>query len=445
LARFKKQTDELDRLDPGAISTPELARLGVQVIREVFNDADVLYLATQGAALPVFQKACRDWLGEPGLALRLFAALGGMPVAEAGLALWRLAARAHADGDTEAAVSSEISWPEVCARLHRAEHGRKFLAAWDGFMNEHGHHCRGEFELSNARWCETPDYILGLVRGYLRSLGQSDPLENQRRLAEERERLTDQCRARLKHPIKRWIFSHSLRRAQEVTVYREQLKNLGIRRFAFVRRVLLVLGQRLHEQGRLSRRDDIFFLEVSELEPVATGGDSFDWRERIESRRQEHEKNLKLHPPRVVNGRFDPNAPAWPVANADAKLLEGIPVSPGIATGPARVILRTDDHTQVLPGEILIAPFTDPAWSPYFITAAGVVMEQGGILSHGSIVAREYGLPAVTNVASATRVIRTGDLVQVDGNRGRVSVLIRTSGTTHLPVNARAGIGITRG
>jgi phosphohistidine swiveling domain-containing protein len=425
LARFKTQTDELDRLNLGAMSTPELTRLCGQYIREVFKDADVFYLATQGAALPVFQKACRDWLGEPGHSLRLFAALGSMPVAEAGLALWRLAVLAHADSDTEAAVSSENSWPEVRARLCRTEPGRKFLAAWDAFMSEHGHHCRGEFELSNARWCETPDYILGLVRGYLHSMGQSDPLENQRRLAEARERLTVECRARLKNPIKRWIFSHSLRRTQELTVFREQLKNLGIRRFAFVRRVLLVLGQRLHEQGSLSGRDDIFFLEVSEIEPVATGGASFDWRERIKSRRQEYEKNLKLHPPRVVNGRFDPNAPGWPVANTGAKLLEGIPVSPGIATGPARVILRADDHEQVRPGEILIAPFTDPAWSPYFITAAGVVMEQGGILSHGSIVAREYGLPAVTNVLSATRVIRTGDLVQVDGNRGCVSVLKR--------------------
>jgi pyruvate,water dikinase len=425
LARFKKQTDELDRLDLGTMSTPELTRFCVQFIREVFKKVDIFYLWTQGAALPVFQKACRDWLGEPGLMLRLFAALGGLPVAEAGLSLWRLAVLAHADRDTEAVVSSENNWPEVRARLCRTEPGRKFLAAWDAFMTEHGHHCRGEFELSNARWCETPDYILGLVRGYLRSLGQSDPLKNQRRLAEERERLTVQCRARLKHPIKRWIFSHSLRRAQELTVYREQLKNLGVRRFAFVRRVLLILGQRLHEQGSLSCCGDIFFLEVSELEPVATGGASFDWRGRIESRRREYEKNQKLNPPRVVNGRFDPNAPAWPVANADAKLLTGIPVSPGIVTGAARVILRADEHEQVLPGEILIAPFTDPAWSPYFVTAAGVVMEQGGILSHGSIVAREYGLPAVTNVASATRVILTGDLVQVDGNCGCVSVLKR--------------------
>ena len=201
------------------------------------------------------------------------------------------------------------------------------------------------------------------------------------------------------------------------------MKNLGVRRFAFVRRVLLTLGRRLHEQGSLSRHDDIFFLEVSEIEPVATGSASFDWRDRIELRRREYEKNLKLTPPPVVIGRFDPNARGWPIANEGAKLLEGIPVSPGVVTGPARVILRTDDHEQVLPGEILIAPFTDPAWTPYFISAAGVVMDQGGILSHGSIIAREYGLPAVTNVGSATRVIHTGDLVQVDGTRGRVTVL----------------------
>jgi pyruvate,water dikinase len=427
IARFKTETDELVRVNVEAMSTPELAHFCIRVVKEASKGWDLLYFVVPVAALPVLKKACRDWLGESDLTLggRLFAALGGMPDAEAGLALWRLAALAHADSDMEAAVSSEKSWPQVCARLCHTGHGRKFLAAWDAFMTEHGHHCRGELELFNARWSETPDYVLGVVRGYLRSIGQSDPLENQRQLAGERKRLTEQCRQRLKNPIKRWIFSWSLRRAQKLAVFREKMKSQLVRQFAFLRRVLLVLGQRLHEQGSLSCRDDIFFLEVSEIEPVTTGSASFDWRERIKLRRREYKKNLKLNPPRIVNGRFDPNAPAWPVANADAKLLEGIPVSPGIVTGPARVILRTDDHEQVLHGEILIAPFTDPAWSPYFITAAGLVVEQGGILSHGSIVAREYGLPAVTNVASATRVIRTGDLVQVDGNRGRVSVLNR--------------------
>ena len=304
LPASKLQTDELVRVNVEAISTPELAHFCIRIIRETFKDWDLLYLLTPAAVLPVFHKACRDWLGEPGLALgyRLFSALGGMPTAEAGLALWRLAVLARADLETEAAVCSESGWPQIRDTLQRTESGRQFLAAWDTFMAEHGHHCRGELELFNARWSETPDYVLGVVRGYLRSIGQSDPLENQRQLAGERERLTEQCRRRLKNPIKRRIFSWSLRRAQKLAVFREELKNQLVRQLAFTRRVLLTLGQRLQEQGILSCRDDIFFLEVSEIEPVATGGASFNWRERIESRRREYEKNLKLTPPPFVIG-----------------------------------------------------------------------------------------------------------------------------------------------
>ena len=425
LNHLKAHINELVRVNIEAMPTPDLVRLCVPLLREPFKGVDLLYLATPAVALPVLQKACREWLGEhePAFGQRLFAALGGMPTAEAGLALWRLASLAHADRDTEAALDSNDGWSQVCARLQLTEPGRKFLAAWNAFMAEHGHHCRGELELFNARWSETPDYVLGVLRGYLRSLGRSDPLENQRRLAGEREQLTEQCRRRLKNPVKRWFFSWSLRRAQKLAVFREEAKSVGVRQLALARRVLLTLGQRLHEQGILSGRDDIFFLEIAEVEPVAAGSAPFNWRERIETRRREYEQNLELYPPPLVIGKFDPNIPAWPMANAETKLLVGISVSPGVVTGPARVILKANNHEQVLPGEILVTPFTDPAWSPYFITAAGLVVEQGGILSHGSIVAREYGLPAVTNVASATRVIRTGNLIQVDGIRGVVKVL----------------------
>ena len=103
--------------------------------------------------------------------------------------------------------------------------------------------------------------------------------------------------------------------------------------------------------------------------------------------------------------------------------------SPTSATIPCLdrryIILHSDEQQQVQPGEILVAPSTDPAWTPYFISAAGVLTDQGGTLSHGSIIAREYGLPAVTNLVSATRIIRTGDLVRVDGSLGRVTVLER--------------------
>lgn len=422
LVRFKAQTDALVRVDVEAQFTPELVRCCVDIVRSPFEEVDLLYLGTQAVALPLLQKAICDWLGnpDPSRAFRLFSALGGLPTAEAGLALWQLAALAHADPKTEAALDSEDPWIQVSGRLRLSEHGQTFLNAWDAFMTEHGHHCRGELELFNPRWRETPDYVLGVVRGYLRSMGQSDPIASQRQLASEREGLAEQYRRQLKNPLKRWIFSWALRRAQRLCVFREQMKDLGVQRIAFARRALLALGQRLHQQRILACPDDIFFLELAEIEPVASGMASFNWRERIEKRRRECERNQTLTPPWFIVGKFDPNAPVGAEVNADATVLQGIPASPGVVTGPARVILRADNHQQVLPGEVLVAPFTDPAWSPYFITAAGLVVEQGGILSHGSIVAREYGLPAVTSVDSATRLIRTGDVVQVDGNSGRV-------------------------
>jgi phosphoenolpyruvate synthase/pyruvate phosphate dikinase len=104
-------------------------------------------------------------------------------------------------------------------------------------------------------------------------------------------------------------------------------------------------------------------------------------------------------------------------------VLRGLAVSPGVVRGRARVILRADAEQRVLPGEILVAPFTDPGWMPYFLPAAAIVVDVGGALSHGSIVAREYGIPAVVNVGPATQVIRTGDLIEVDAHCGEVRLL----------------------
>jgi pyruvate,water dikinase len=143
----------------------------------------------------------------------------------------------------------------------------------------------------------------------------------------------------------------------------------------------------------------------------------------VASRKAEYERNLKLSPPQVVVGKFDPDRHTPDSFDADAKILTGVAVCPGVATGPARVVLHSDDDVNVLPGEILVAPFTDPGWTPYFLRAAAIVMDQGGLLSHGSIIAREYGIPAVVNVGPATKIIRTGQMLQVDGARGRVTLV----------------------
>jgi pyruvate,water dikinase len=229
----------------------------------------------------------------------------------------------------------------------------------------------------------------------------------------------------LSNPIKRMIFDRLLRTARSGSVHRENFKNECIRWTMMLRRMLLEIGARLTDTGVLAQPDDVFFLQLQELQTVLHGGAGLDVPRIVADRRAQYERNKSITPPKVVVGRFDPDKYVQEPETADtsANVLHGVAASAGIATGAARVILRTDTEEQVQAGEILVAPFTDPGWTPYFVPAAGIVTEQGGLLSHGSIIAREYGIPAVVNVPAATRIIRTGQRLRVDGNRGVVTIL----------------------
>ncbi len=428
MADFKARTDTLARFDSAGATTEKLTRMVTQMLYEHMNACEILYLWSGGVASGVLQKICRSWLRDvdPGAGFRLLAAQGGLADTEAGLDLWCLAAQAHEDRQTEAALLGNETWDFVHPRLARTDQGRRFLANWDRFMANHGQHSHSELEFFSPRWAETPDYVLGLLRGYLRSIERVNPLEKQRQLAEQRRRLTEQCRRKLRNPIKRCIFNWSLRQAQNWAYLRENSKNEAVRLFAGFRRILLELGERLRQKGILARREDIFFLEVAEVEPVVQGRADFDVKQRIAQRRAEYEWNKVQTPPPVVVGRYDPQKHTAHQIDANVKVLQGIAVSPGVATGKARVITRPGDGQHVEPGEILVAPITNPAWTPYLLPAAGVVVDMGGVLSHSAIIAREYGLPAVVNVGPASRLVRTGQLLRVDGDRGTVTILDET-------------------
>jgi len=425
MKRLSARSDQLADLDVDSMTQDELIKVLLTSLRENRETWDLLFLLTGATALPVLKKACRDWLGEDTLQSmhQLFAAQGGMGDTQAGLDLWSLAALAHQDGQTEAALVSGDPWEKVCKTLERRNHGRRFNQAWHAFMQEHGHHCRGELELFNARWSERPDYILGLLRSYLKTIDQANPLRKQEQLARKREALTDRCRSQLGNPIKRGLFTWSLRQSQQLSRNRENWKNQAVRQMAAWRRFCLSLGDRLTQAGILHGRDDIFFLKVTEIESVANGTPDFPVHQTVTERRAEYEQNLTYTPPPIVVGRYDPNSPADQSVDETLRRFQGIGVSAGVVTGKARVILKTDDDVQIHPGEILVTPFTDPAWTPYFIPAAGVVMDQGGLLSHGSIIAREYGIPAVVNVGPATKVIKTGQILHVDANQGLVIII----------------------
>lgn len=212
---------------------------------------------------------------------------------------------------------------------------------------------------------------------------------------EERARLLADCRARL-HPLP-------------------------------IRRALLELGTRLTRRGIFREADDIFFLYLEEVAPICRGS-SGDVAVLIAQRRAEYARNRTFTPPPVIIGDFNPTLHLATPADSSVRELRGLAVSPGIVTGPARVLRTIDEHAVVLPGEILVAPFTDPGWTPYFLPAAAIVMDMGGLLTHGSIIAREYGIPAVVNVGTATQVITTGQRLQVDGNRGVVRIVDEQEG-----------------
>jgi phosphohistidine swiveling domain-containing protein len=367
------------------------------------------------------QTLSKKWLGDAATGTALLAGQGGVDSAEAGLAMWRLAGAARARPEVARLVQDERPWAELSPVLVETGEGRDFLAEWDGFMRDHGHHGRAELELANPRWRERPDYVLLQVRRYLSMPPSEDPTVAMRERAESARRLARDCRRRL-GVLRGAVFSRVLASALAGSAMRENVKSAGVRQIAAIRALLLALADLMTERGALAERDDIFYLDLAQLDSVRSA--TCDAAPLVAAGRAEFARNESLSPPPVVVGAYDPAAVEVEIRRAGgADRLAGIAVSAGIAEGPARVFSSLDSDEEVLPGEILVAPFTDPGWTPYFLPAAGIVMDMGGMLSHGSIIAREYGIPAVVNVGDATTRIRTGQRIRVDGDTGEVVLL----------------------
>ncbi len=427
--KVRRLNEDLGRLKPETLSDHELAaairtsftpdaldRLGAI---EAIRFAGVYYALLFGFG--------KRWFGADGDSItnRLLAAVGDMDDVEAGHELWQLAEQAAQEPEVRNALLSERTFGAFAARLEHCPGGRAFLDRWNTFMHRHGHHTRGEIELLNPRWSECPDFVLNLARGYVEGIaaGQPSPIARRERLAAERITLESDCLGRLRNPWQRAVFRFVLHRAQTGGLVRENLKSEMVRWLTFLRQHLLELGRRLAARGRLGEPNDVFFLEIGELESTSLWNAETDLRARIAPRRAEYERNLKINPPAVVVGPFDAGACVPDRVDHGKKVFHGYGVSTGAVTGRARVILRSDLEERLQPGEILVAPCTDPGWTPYFVVAAGIVMDLGGMLSHGSIVAREYGIPAVVNVGPATQIIRTGQWLEVDADRGLVKLL----------------------
>ncbi len=196
------------------------------------------------------------------------------------------------------------------------------------------------------------------------------------------------------------------------------------------RPVAEAIGRRLRVAGRLARADDVFHLGLSEVEAFLDGSwDGVGAARLVEDRSARFAAQQALDLPGVIDGHDERSAPTpspLPATLPDAAPgaeWQGVAAAPGVATGPACVLRSPHDGAGMARGDVLVAPSTDPGWTPLFLRASAVVMETGGYLSHGAVVARELGLPAVVNVPDAMRRIAAGDQLRVDGDRGRVSRL----------------------
>ncbi|GAA1463634.1 phosphoenolpyruvate synthase [Nocardiopsis exhalans] len=349
------------------------------------------------------------------------AVLGGMPhnvTTAMDLELWRVAERA---GEHRELLTGTP--PEELAERYLA--GDLPDIGLTGFLAAYGHRSAAEIDMGVPRWAEDPAPVFSAIANYLQV---SDPEQSPERrfaaAAERAVRMRDELVRRLAatSPLRARLTAFLLDRARELSGLREYPKFVWLYALAQVRRQMLMVGAELVGQGRIDRADDVVFLDFEEVHDLLDGA---DLRGLVAERRAEHRRELgrRRVPSLLLSDGTDLAValPALPPGEGTEGELTGVAASPGTATGVARVVYDPAGAT-LAPGEILVAPTTDPGWTPLFMTAGGLVVETGSVVAHGPTVAREYGIPCVICVPGVTELIRDGQTITIDGSAGTIRV-----------------------
>jgi rifampicin phosphotransferase len=309
------------------------------------------------------------------------------------------------------------------ANIATIEGGTSFLVTWNDFLTRYGSRAPSEIDISMTRWHENPLPVLRVIAGNIEKNISSRALfdaQARARAAAFAELLTA-ARKGLLGRFRLRLFKRLYHVLIEVGGMREHHKLMMVRLVWVVKAIIKENAAELVASGKLAAPDDIWFLTWDELLSVWEDKET-SWHDVVAQRQADLARYLKLTPPAVITSDGETPVVQYHLEDAPPGALIGNPVSAGIVEGVAHVI--HDPTTETLrPGEILVAPFTDPGWTPLFINAAGLVMDIGGALAHGSVVAREYGIPAVVGVRESTTKLQTGQRVRVDGNRGIIEII----------------------
>lgn len=336
--------------------------------------------------------------------------------ADHGYRLVELAQTAAGDADARVFLGSGdaglMSWREDLPE------SSPFRREFSSFLEKFGHRGVTEWDIRNPRWEEDPSWLLGVIRDNL-ATSQWDAVEELRqRQRETAQEALDKALPRVPFFLRSY-FRKLLAEAGRETVQREMARSTLSRVVGLGRITALECGRRLVDRGLLEEIDDVFFMTWEDVQAVLSGEYSGrGLKALVADRRARHDELQRLTPPDFL----EEDAPHRAVHEntAGGGVLSGLGVAAGKAQGPARLVRQPTEGSRLLKGDVLVAPGTDPAWTPLFLRASALIMETGGIISHGAIVAREYGIPAVINVPGALELLADGTSVVVDGDEGKV-------------------------
>ena len=337
---------------------------------------------------------------------------------EMGLALLHVAdvIRPHAE---VVAFLARVERDDFLGDLPGLPGGREARAAIEAFLASYGMRCAGEIDITRPRWSERPTTLLPALLGNIANFAPGageERFAHGLREAEAKERdVLARLRALPDGEAKAAQAKRMIDRLRAFAGYREYPKYGIVRRYFIYKQALLREADRLVAAGVLREREDIFFLTFEELRE--SRGIAL-----IDQRKEAFRAFEALSPPRVLTSEGDALTGAYNRDDVPAGALVGLPVSTGTVEGRARVILDLA-HANLEPGDILVTRFTDPSWTPLFVAIKGLVTEVGGLMTHGAVIAREYGLPAVVGVEQATRRIRDGQQIRIDGAHGFIELL----------------------
>ncbi len=368
------------------------------------------------------------WLGEKNAADTLTLSAPTNVTSEMGLALLDVADVIRPHPEVVAFLGS-VDDEGFLAELPKVAGGPEAHDAIQAYLEEYGMRCVGEIDITRPRWSERPTTLVPVILDHVKNFepgARQRRFEQGRRRAEQKEvDVLKRLRVLPDGERKAEETKQMIDRVRTFIGYREYPKYAIVNRSFIYKQALLKEAEQLVRAHVLSEKEDIFYLTFHELHDLVRTHQLDD--QLLRRRKDDFTAHQALTPPRVLTSDGEVIAGAYRRDDAPAGALVGLPVSAGTVEGRARVILDMAD-ADLRAGDILVTAYTDPSWSPLFVTISGLVTEVGGLMTHGAVIAREYGLPAVVAVEQATRLIQDGQLIRVNATDGYIEILHSSKG-----------------